>query len=120
VSTRASALQLGALAASWLLFAASHSLLAGTTLERAFGRHSRLAFNAVALVAVAAVVANGWSTGAHLGVTMPAANWPVAGVDLSLLATALLALAVRRKLGRVQPVVQNAPGTPRAQEVAHV
>ena len=49
MSTQASTLQLGALAASWLLFAASHSLLAGTTLERAFGRHSRLAFNAVAL-----------------------------------------------------------------------
>ena len=53
MSTQASALQLGALAASWLLFAASHSLLAGPTLERAFGRHSRLAFNAVAMVAVA-------------------------------------------------------------------
>lgn len=41
------------LAACWLLFGASHSLLAGHTLERAFGRHARLAFNAIAVMAVA-------------------------------------------------------------------
>jgi protein-S-isoprenylcysteine O-methyltransferase Ste14 len=37
------------LTASWLLFAISHSLLAGTTLDRLFGRYSRLAFNFVAI-----------------------------------------------------------------------
>ncbi|HRH30048.1 MAG TPA: hypothetical protein PKV17_14805, partial [Aquabacterium sp.] len=40
------------LAACWLLFGASHSLLAGHTLERAFGRHARLAFNAIAVLIV--------------------------------------------------------------------
>ncbi len=40
------------LAACWLLFGASHSLLAGHTLERAFGRHARLAFNAIAVLTV--------------------------------------------------------------------
>jgi hypothetical protein len=38
------------LAASWLLFGLTHSLLAGTTLERLFGRYSRIAFNCMAVV----------------------------------------------------------------------
>ena len=38
---------------SWLLFGASHSLLAGATLERLFGRRSRLAFNDIAVVTTA-------------------------------------------------------------------
>lgn len=41
------------LAASWLLFSLSHSLLAGTTLDRIFGRYGRLIFNCVAVVMVA-------------------------------------------------------------------
>jgi protein-S-isoprenylcysteine O-methyltransferase Ste14 len=41
------------LAASWLLFGISHSLLAGTTLDRLFGRYSRLAFNCIAVVITA-------------------------------------------------------------------
>jgi len=41
------------LAASWLLFGISHSLLAGTTLERLFGRFARIVFNVVAVAAVA-------------------------------------------------------------------
>lgn len=45
------------LAASWLLFGALHSLLAGTTLERLFGRHGRLAFNILAVVTIAAPLA---------------------------------------------------------------
>jgi protein-S-isoprenylcysteine O-methyltransferase Ste14 len=40
------------LAASWLLFAISHSLLVGTTLNRLFGRYSRLVFNCLAVVIV--------------------------------------------------------------------
>jgi|APCry1669188970_1035186.scaffolds.fasta_scaffold00037_31 protein-S-isoprenylcysteine O-methyltransferase Ste14 len=43
-------LQLLILAASWLLFGVTHSLLAGTTLERIFGNYSRLAFNCLAIV----------------------------------------------------------------------
>ncbi|WP_374480225.1 isoprenylcysteine carboxylmethyltransferase family protein [Zoogloea sp.] len=45
------------LAVGWLLFGALHSLLAGTTLERLFGRHARLAFNVLAVVTVAAPLA---------------------------------------------------------------
>lgn len=75
---------------------------------------------ALAGVAVAAVLANGWSTGAHLWVTVPAAQWPVAGVDLSLLATAALALAVRRRLGREpRPVPGTAQARHTPKEVAH-
>ncbi len=75
---------------------------------------------ALAVVAVAAVLANGWSTGAHLWVTVPAGNWPVAGVDLSLLATAALALAVRRQLKRQAAMAPQAAKHPPTQtEVAH-
>ncbi|MBS0349160.1 MAG: hypothetical protein JSR69_22155 [Proteobacteria bacterium] len=45
------------LAASWLLFGALHSLLAGATLERLCGRHARLAFNILAVITVAAPLA---------------------------------------------------------------
>jgi protein-S-isoprenylcysteine O-methyltransferase Ste14 len=41
------------LAASWLLFGISHSLLAGPALDRIFGRYGRLAFNCVAVVMTA-------------------------------------------------------------------
>lgn len=41
------------LAGSWLLFGVSHSLLAGTVLNRLFGRYGRLVFNFVALVMTA-------------------------------------------------------------------
>jgi len=41
------------LAASWLLFGISHSLLAGTTLERLFGSYARIVFNCVAVAMVA-------------------------------------------------------------------
>lgn len=51
--THNSSLQLLILAASWLLFGISHSLLAGTTLERLFGRYGRLAFNFLAVMMVA-------------------------------------------------------------------
>jgi protein-S-isoprenylcysteine O-methyltransferase Ste14 len=54
------------LAASWLLFGISHSLLAGTTLERPFGRYSRVAFNCVALVMAALPFAIGASLPAIL------------------------------------------------------
>ena len=59
---------------------------------------------ALAVASLATVLANGWSTGAHLWVTVPAADWAVAGVDLSLLATAVLAWGAHRRLKR-QPAL---------------
>ena len=41
------------LAASWLLFGISHSMLAGPALEHIFGRYSRLVFNCIAVVMTA-------------------------------------------------------------------
>jgi protein-S-isoprenylcysteine O-methyltransferase Ste14 len=38
---------------AWVLFGVSHSLLAGSTLDRLFGRYSRLAFNGLAVVTTA-------------------------------------------------------------------
>jgi len=63
--------------------------------------------------AVAAVVANAVTTGDHLGRTLADGYWPVAGVDLSLLAMAAIALLAARRLGRVGQRTA-ARGTPAA------
>ena len=56
---------------------------------------------ALAVLAVAAVALNGVTTGDHLVRTVfTNTYWPVAGVDLSLLATALLAAVAARALAR--------------------
>ena len=55
--THTEPLHLLILAASWTLFGISHSLLAGSTLERAFGRNGRLIFNGVAVVMMAVPIA---------------------------------------------------------------
>ena len=54
----------------------------------------------IAAGAVTAVVANAVTTGDHLGRTLAAGYWPVAGVDLSLLATAAVAILAAGRLGR--------------------
>jgi hypothetical protein len=53
---------------------------------------------AVAVIAVAAVIANAVSTGDHLARTISQGYWPVAGVDLSLLALAGVCLLAARRL----------------------
>jgi len=55
---------------------------------------------AVAIMAVAAMLLNWITTGDHLLRTIGAGYWPVAGVDLSLLVTAGLAVLSARRLGR--------------------
>lgn len=55
---------------------------------------------AVAAMAVTAVLLNWLTTGDHLVKTLGDLYWPVAGVDLFLLASAALAVRVARKLGR--------------------
>ncbi len=73
---------------------------------------------AVAVMAVTAVLLNWITTGDHLLRTIGAGYWPVAGVDLSLLATAAVAAYAAQRLrrkemganesGHVQPVVREA------------
>lgn len=79
---------------------------------------------AVAGLAVGAVVLNALTTGDHLVKTVfTNTYWPVAGVDLSLLATAGIAVWAARKLAlRERRVVMGAPTQPTANtaEVAHV
>ena len=71
---------------------------------------------AVAAMAVTAVLLNWLTTGDHLFKTLGAGYWPVAGVDLFMLASAVLAVVVARKLK-----TRAAPAMPsRAAEVAHV
>ena len=55
---------------------------------------------AIAVLAVAAVVLNAVTTGDHLVKTLAQGYWPVAGVDLVLLATAALAAGAARHLRR--------------------
>jgi uncharacterized iron-regulated membrane protein len=83
---------------------------------------------ALAALSVAAVVLNWITTGDHLIKTVfTETYWPVAGVDLSLLAAAALAIWAARKLalrerGLVasKPVKANATETNKPAEVAHV
>jgi uncharacterized iron-regulated membrane protein len=55
---------------------------------------------AIAVLAVAALLLNWASTGDHLLKTIGAGYWPVAGLDLSLLVTAALAVLAARTLRR--------------------
>ncbi|MDZ7855846.1 PepSY-associated TM helix domain-containing protein [Sphaerotilus sp.] len=71
---------------------------------------------AVAALAVLAVLLNWASTGHHLLHTLGQGNWPVAGMDLSLLATAALATLAARHLRRRE----SGQGQPqRAEEAEH-
>ena len=72
---------------------------------------------AVAAMAVLAVILNWVTTGDHLIKTVNEGYWPVAGVDLFLLLSAVLAVvAARRVKARTAPVVH----TNRQTGVAHV
>jgi len=59
---------------------------------------------AVAVMAVAAVLLNWITTGDHLLRTIGTGYWPVAGMDLSLLATAVLAVFAARKVGQREAI----------------
>jgi hypothetical protein len=79
---------------------------------------------AIAGLAVAAVVLNAITTGDHLIKTVfTETYWPVAGVDLSLLATAGIAVWATRKLALRERGVVKSPAAKvdaQAAEVAHV
>ena len=64
---------------------------------------------AVAALAITAVLLNWASTGDHLLSTLGRAYWPVAGVDLALLASAALAVLAARRLGRRARLVSSNP-----------
>lgn len=76
---------------------------------------------AVAVMAVAAVLLNWITTGDTLLRTIGAGYWPVAGVDLSLLATAAVAVFAARRLRR-QELGRSKRGRARAETraAAHV
>ncbi len=67
----------------------------------------------LAALAIAAVLTNWSSTGDHLVKTLFVETyWPVAGLDLSLLATALLSVIAARKLARREQATLLAGNTP--------
>ena len=65
---------------------------------------------AIAALAVLAVVLNAATTGDHLLHTVAAGQWPVAGVDLALLASAALAALAARRLRRRERAVADPAG----------
>lgn len=70
---------------------------------------------AVAALAIAAVLLNWATTGDHLWRTLSKGYWPVAGVDLFMLAAAAMALGVARKLkqrGAAAPATRHEPPEP--------
>ncbi|GKS95671.1 PepSY-associated TM helix domain-containing protein [Acidovorax sp. SUPP2825] len=74
---------------------------------------------AAAALAVAAVLLNWATTGDHLLRTIANGYWPVAGMDLALLASAALAVVAarrlrRRALGAAAPQARAAQGVPEA------
>ena len=71
---------------------------------------------AVALMAISAVLLNWITTGDHLLRTIGTRYWPVAGVDLALLATAVVAMCAARRIGqrdRVATVADHVAIKPR-------
>lgn len=71
---------------------------------------------AIAALALAAVVLNWITTGDHLLRTLAAGYWPVAGVDLALLATAAIAAGAARRLKQRAAAKAALPAN---QEMAH-
>lgn len=61
---------------------------------------------AIAMLAAMAVSLNAITTGDHLLKTIPAGDWPVAGIDLVLLATAVIAWCVARRLKQRLPTIE--------------
>jgi uncharacterized iron-regulated membrane protein len=64
---------------------------------------------AIGVMAVAAVALNGVTTGDHLFKTLAEGYWPVAGMDLMLLAAGALAALCWRRLGRAAPRAARRP-----------
>ena len=83
-------------AALWLGFGAGHSLLAGATLKRLFGAGYRLAYNAIALGHLAAIVLIGRIWLAPGGVAFDRPGWLLAlQAALVVMGVAGLAVALR-------------------------
>ena len=105
-------------AAFWSAWAAAllHALWRSAAVQRALIAPAwREQCWAVVVLALGAVLLNWITTGDHLLATLRRAYWPVAGLDLALIASALLAafaaLRLRRleRLPQVQPVTTSGP-----------
>jgi uncharacterized iron-regulated membrane protein len=72
---------------------------------------------AIAVLAIAAVLLNWITTGDHLLRTLSEGYWPVAGIDLSLLCSAVLAAFVAHRLGQRATARQSRMSN---EEAAHV
>lgn len=77
----------------WLSFAAGHSLLAGDTLKRWFGAGYRLAYNAIALLHLAAILLLGGLWLATDAVSFVRPTWLLA-VQMVMIVAGLVILAI--------------------------
>lgn len=103
--------------AGWLLAMAHAFLRSAPVAQGRINPAWREQCQAVAALAVLAVGLNWTSTGDHLLKTMGEGYWPVAGVDLFLLASAVLAVVAARKLGLRANAAAAAPV--QSKEVLH-
>jgi hypothetical protein len=102
----------GAFWFSWAL-ALVHALVRGGPVERAqISPAWREQCRVFAVLAFAAVVANWIGTDAWIWKTVAAGNWPVAGLDLALIAAGTMALAAARALRRRETGLAASVGTP--------
>ncbi|CAB5711967.1 Uncharacterized iron-regulated membrane protein [Delftia tsuruhatensis] len=102
--------------ATWVL-AMAHAFLRSGPVARGLPNPAwREQCWAVAAMAVTAVLLNWLTTGDHLLKTLGAGYWPVAGVDLFMLASAALAVVVARRLRHRT----GAAAPARTVEVVHV
>lgn len=85
---------------AWLLAMAHAFWRTAPMLQARIAPAWREQCGAVAALAVAAVLLNWATTGDHLLRTVGAGYWPVAGLDLTLLASALVAVVAARRLRR--------------------
>ncbi|MCH7343806.1 PepSY domain-containing protein [Pelomonas sp. CA6] len=86
--------------ALWLLAALHAAWRSAPTAQARLAPAWREQCWAVAALALAAVALNAITTGDHLARTLAAGYWPVAGLDLCLLASAALATLAARRLAR--------------------
>ncbi|MEC8848233.1 MAG: PepSY-associated TM helix domain-containing protein [Pseudomonadota bacterium] len=97
---------------AWLL-AFVHAALRTSVVARSAGLAPawREQAYAISLLAILAVVLNAVTTGDHLVRTLSIGYWPVAGVDLGLLATALIAMIAARRLARAEKGLEREAST---------
>jgi uncharacterized iron-regulated membrane protein len=97
---------------TWLLSLIHASVRSKPVSHGGFNPAWREQCMAIAVLAVAAAMANWLTTGDHLAKTLADGYWPVAGMDLALLATAAVAAMAAARLARRSRAVSTRQSKP--------